>query len=99
MKSLLKISLLMLGLAFLSSANAETCKTQYNKQSFDHVTIWKNDHTVYCYYQAACVGLACPPNAMYFILGYEPKDGPWKQNDLIWSCRAASEDCRFTKVV
>lgn len=98
MKSLLQISLLIAGLIFLSAANAETCKEKYNDQWFNHVNIWKNDHAVYCYYEPPCEGRACPPGAIYMIYNYEPKDGPWKQNSLIWSCTAASEDCRFKKV-
>lgn len=99
LKLILKTSVLILGLVFLSSANAETCKAQYNKQQFDHVNIWKSwDHTAYCYYRANCIGTACPPGAIYFMLGYEPKDGPWKSDAVLSSCSGSAEDCRFQKV-
>lgn len=97
-KFALKLSCLILGIIFLSTANAETCKAVFNKQQFDHANIWKRDHTVYCYYLANCTGASCPPSSIYFMLGYEPKDGPWKSDDVMSSCSQSAEDCRFKKV-
>lgn len=97
-KSIFKLSCLILGLIFLSAANAETCKEKYNDQDFEHVTIWKNDHTVYCYYHPNCATKNCPPGGMYLLYNYEPNNGPWKSNDVLSSCSVSAEDCRFKKV-
>lgn len=94
-KSIYKISSLILGLLLFSSANAQTCKQENNNQPFDHATIWKTDHVVYCYY---CSNDRCP-SSYYIMDNYEPKDGPWIQDDLIWFCRSTStNDCRFKKL-
>jgi hypothetical protein len=99
-KSILKLSCLVVGLIFLSTANAETCKAEFSKQQFNHVNIWKTrDHTAYCYYRANCINNNnCPPDAVYFLSGYEPKDGPWVSNSEMSSCSGSAEDCRFKKV-
>lgn len=86
-----KLSLFVLGIAFLCTANAEICQEEYNKRSFDHVSIWKNEAAV-CYY----FGYPYPYQDFYSINGnYEPKDGPW----VGYTCNGLAEDCRFKKVM
>lgn len=86
------ISLLIVGFTFISTANAITCKETYNRQTFDHVTLWHTtDHHAVCYYWGENSGMD-----FYMLYDhYEPKDGPWKKDDLFWSCSDSAEDCRF----
>ncbi len=98
MKLIYKVSLLILGVLFLSHAQAETCKEQYNGMYFDGVSIWKdNMNTVYCYYSKNCEGSLCPSD-IYVRFGFEPADGPWRHDARMSSCKGPSSDCRFKKV-